>query len=288
MRVASSALFFALATSFGASASAQTVDLGRGELPLHVPAGYDANSPAPLVVLLHGYGASGERQNSYMKFSELVDSHGFLLIAPDGTREESERSPRFWNASQACCNFRGSTVDDSGYIVRIIDEIKSRYAIDDDRVYLIGHSNGGFMSYRVAYEHSSTIAAIASLAGAGSSEDRGPPPNPVHVLQIHGTADETIEYGGGDIGGARYPSAEQSVERWARYNGCSMEGVVAGPLDLDGELTGAETIVTRYETGCRDGGSSELWTIREGSHRPALSDSFAAAVIEWLLAHPKG
>ena len=41
------------------AASAQTIDAGRGELPVHVPSGYDAAAPAPLIVLLHGYTSSG-------------------------------------------------------------------------------------------------------------------------------------------------------------------------------------------------------------------------------------
>ena len=43
-----------------ASAVAQTVDAGRGEVPVHVPSSYDATAPAPLIVLLHGYTSSGE------------------------------------------------------------------------------------------------------------------------------------------------------------------------------------------------------------------------------------
>ena len=57
------------------------------------------------------------------------------------------------------------------------------------------------MSYRAAYDHSETIAAIASLAGASHIDDRPAPANPVHVLQIHGTNDGTIAYNGGDIAG---------------------------------------------------------------------------------------
>jgi polyhydroxybutyrate depolymerase len=288
MRTTSKMLLLGLMIAFGGTASAQTVDLGRGELPLHVPSGYSAGTPAPLVVLLHGYGSSGAGQESYMKFGELVDSHGFLLVYPDGTPEATGRNARFWNASKACCNFGGSTVDDSGYVLDIINEVKSRYSIDPNRVYLIGHSNGGFMSYRAAYDHSNTIAAITSLAGAASSDDRGPPSNPVHILQIHGTDDSTIAYAGADIGGASYPGAVETVERWAAYNGCSDEGAVQDrPLDLEREIAGPETTVTRYVQGCTAGGSSELWTIAAGSHVPQISDTFSSNIIEWLLAHPK-
>ena len=43
----------------------------------------------------------------------------------------------------------------------------------------------------------------------------------------------------------------------------------------------------KFEIGCKDGGSAELWTIASGVHSPMLSDTFAAQVVEWLLAHPK-
>ena len=198
-------------------ASAQTIDAGRGALPLTVPAGYDADRPAPLIVLLHGYTFSGERQDEYMKISDLADAYGFLFVAPDGTQEAGGQQNRFWNASQACCNFGGGEVDDSAYIRGLIDAIKDDYAVDDGRVFLIGHSNGGFMSYRMAHDHPDTIAAIASLAGADQTRERTPPTSPVHVLQIHGTADETIAYAGAEIQGTAYPGARESVGRWAAH-----------------------------------------------------------------------
>lgn len=270
------------------STDAQSIDLGRGELPVRVPADYSIETPTPLIVLLHGYGSSGARQESYMKFGDLVDSHGFLLVAPDGTEQATGRNPRFWNASKACCNFAGSTVDDSGYVLAVIDETKRLFTVDADRVYLVGHSNGGFMSFRVAREHPDVIAAIVSLAGAASSEERGAPSAPVHVLQIHGTVDETILFDGGDIGDVAYPGARESVERWARYNGCSSEpSRRENALDLDVSVEGPETGVVRYASGCLDGGSAELWTIVEGGHSPRLSPTFTEHVVEWLLAHPK-
>ena len=268
-------------------ATAQSVNVGRGDIPVTVPASYRPDAPAPLVVLLHGYGSSGDGQDTYMKISPLADAYGFILVAPDGTPSAGERNPRFWNASSACCNFDAHEVDDSAYLAGLNDAVRGQYRIDAKRVYLIGHSNGGFMSYRMAHEHSDTIAALVSLAGADQSEMRSAPSHPVHVLQLHGTADTVIRYAGGDIRGSVYPGAKKTVETWAAHNGCGEVGEVTGALNLDRTLTGLESTVTRYTSGCKAGGSAELWTIADGSHVPEVSDHFGRLVVEWLLAHPK-
>lgn len=130
--------------------NAQSIDLGRGELPITVPAGYSSENPTPLIVLLHGYTSSGAMQDNYMGFSKLADQYGFLLVAPDGNREPGGDQNRFWNASDACCDFFSTEVDDSAYIADIIKEVKSKFTVDNNRIYLVGHSNGGFMSYRAA------------------------------------------------------------------------------------------------------------------------------------------
>ena len=267
--------------------SAQTVDAGRGDIPLIVPTDYDDQTAVPLLVLLHGYSFTGNRQEDYMKFGELVNSHGFLLAYPDGSQESGGDRNQFWNAGETCCNFMGSDVDDSAYVLSIIQAVQSKFNIDPKKIYLVGHSNGGFMSYRAAHDHSDTIAAIASLAGAGLTIDASAPPNPVHVLQIHGTSDSVIAYEGGDIQGNTYPGAVATVKRWAGFNGCAVDGVDMGRIDLEKEIAGEETTVTRYTKGCNSGGSSELWTIEDGSHVPVISETFSQHIVEWPLAHPK-
>ena len=253
-----------------------------------VPAGYEASTPAPLVLLLHGYGkSSGIEQDAYMKFSALATNYGYLFAAPNGQRETQGNQAWFWNASDACCNFQGSQVSDVDYLMTIISKIKSQYNVDGNRVYLIGHSNGGFMAYRAALENSQKIAAVASLTGAGATKAGPAPSNSVHILHIHGTADNAISYEGGALRGNAYPSAVETVERWAGYNGCDIYGSEVAQLDLDRNLPGLDSIVVRYDSNCRAGGSAELWTITDGAHIPALSDSFSATVVEWLMAHPK-
>jgi polyhydroxybutyrate depolymerase len=109
----------------------------------------------------------------------------------------------------------------------------------------------------------------------------------VHLLQIHGTDDRTIEYAGGAIQDNRYPSAMGSVTRWALYNGCDVSRASREMRDLDASLPGHETGVMKMNTGCRDGGSAELWTISDGGHVPVYSETYGAQIVEWLLAHPK-
>ena len=270
-----------------ALATAQSIDFGRGELPVTVPENYSSETPTPLIVLLHGYGSTGAGQDSYLGFSRVADRYGFLFVAPDGDQETSGRRARFWNATDACCDFSGTDNGDSDYIHGIINKMKDGYNVDSNRVYLVGHSNGGFMSYQMAYRHSNDIAAIASLAGASHYETRDAPGNTVHVLQIHGTNDTTIVYDGGEIQGNSYPSAMETVTQWATYNGCSTEGAGRELRDLESSLDGHESEVVLFEIGCDAGGSAELWTIKDGSHVPRVSETFSSQVVEWLYANPK-
>jgi polyhydroxybutyrate depolymerase len=286
MKSRSIALFILLAL-LSPFSMGQSIDLGRGELPVTVPDDYNENVPTPLIVALHGYTGSGEGTDRYMGLSAIADDYDFLLVKPNGRREPEGDANPYWNASVACCNFYDVETDDVAYIKSVIDEMKSRYNVDPTRVYLIGHSNGGFMSYRMAREHPETIAAIASLAGAIDAGPSEPPASPVHVLQIHGTADATIQYRGGEIQDNRYIGALGSVRRWAEYNGCESRGRGRELRDLDASLPGYETGVLKYNVGCNADGSAELWTISAGAHSPVLSDTYGAQVVEWLYAHPK-
>jgi polyhydroxybutyrate depolymerase len=249
-----------------------------------IPAGYDPGKAWPLVILLHGYSSNGAGHDTYFGLSKIVDEKGFLYAYPDGTKDQIGN--RFWNATDACCAF-GKKVDDVAYLNAIIDDMNARYHVDSRRVFLIGHSNGGFMSHRMACDVAPRIAGIVSLAGA-NWKDAGKcqPTAPVAVLQVHGDADTTIKYGGGSNLTIPYPSAQDTVATWVSRNGCAATATAGAPRDLVPDLAGAET-ATEHHAGCRDNGAAELWTIRGGSHVPTLQPGWAAAIYDWLAAHPK-
>jgi polyhydroxybutyrate depolymerase len=251
-----------------------------------VPTGYDAATPTPLVFLLHGYTASGDIQEAYFQFEPLAESRGFLYVHPDGTVDPGGQ--QFWNATDACCAFGPDAPDDTAYLMAIIEQVSAEYNVDPKAIFLAGHSNGGFMSYRMACQHADTIAGIASLAGATFADTADcTPSEPVSVLQVHGTSDETIAYDGGSIAGVDYPSAAQTVEFWVANNGCDpTPTLTADALDLDGGIDGAESDAAAFG-GCEQGSEVEFWTIDGGSHTPGITADFSAGVIDFLLAHPK-
>jgi polyhydroxybutyrate depolymerase len=281
---------FAAGWGFASAARADVleVDVGRGPVTVHYPAETDAAHPAPLLVLLHGFTGTGPGQEAYFGLLPYVEDAGVIYAYPDGTSNPD--GDQFWNATDACCDFYGSDVDDSAYLLDLVTEIRARLAVDPWRVHFAGHSNGGFMSYRMACDHSDVIASITSLAGATFDDPADcSPVGPVHVLQIHGTADTTIWYDGGVIGPAAYPGAVATTETWADAGACDLvpDGS-APPRDLDAGIPGAETTVLRYREGCAPASSAELWTIEGGSHVPwPLAEGFRAGVVGFALTHRK-
>jgi polyhydroxybutyrate depolymerase len=267
-------------------AATGSIDAGRGPILVHVPASYDPATPTSLVILLHGYSNTGQDVEDWMQFASLVDEYEFLYLYPTGTSDFLGNP--FWNATDACCDLFGSGVDDSAYLRNVIEQMQLNYNVDPDSIHFTGHSNGGFMSYRMACDHADLVASIASLAGATFLDPADcTPVLPVHTLQIHGTADTVIPYNGGCVPfGGCHPGAVETTEQWAAYDGCSLVGEPQpDPLDIDAGIPGSETNVIRYADACAPGGSAELWTVNGGPHSPNLSTDYNRLVIEFLLDH---
>jgi polyhydroxybutyrate depolymerase len=258
-----------------------------GERPAsyRLPADYDAAESWPLAILLHGYSASGLAQDLYLGFSQRAERAGIIAVVPDGTANSEGKL--FWNATDACCNFEGDAVDDVAYITSLIDEAARYFHVDPARVYLLGHSNGGFMAHRYICDVGDRVAGIVSLAGATYFDASDcAAPAPTAVLQVHGTEDGTIAYEGSRAVGFRYPSATESAHRWATRNGCG-EPEVGEPFDIDLGVEGAETVPTDW-SGCPAGASVALWTLEGGSHLPGFGDrAFIDRAFSWLLAQER-
>ncbi len=253
--------------------------VGPEERParLFVPQAYDGVTALPLVLLLHGYGVDAAVQDAYLGLTRAARTDGFYVLLPDGTIDADGN--RWWDVL-------GETVDDHAYLRGLIEETRDAVPVLAGEIYVVGHSNGGFMAYRLACDSADLVAGIASLAGSDAIAACDPAA-PVSVLQMHGTADGTVSYEGGSIIGYDYPSAPAVVERWAGRDGCDTgASETLDPLDLVSNIDGAETQVTAYRTGCA-GAQAELWSMEGADHIPPLTREFTPSVITWLRAHAR-
>jgi polyhydroxybutyrate depolymerase len=251
-------------------------------LRIHVPTSYRPGSAVPLVVVLHGYSSSSAGIESYFQLTGQSDARGFLYAMPDGLKDHYGN--QYWNATDACCDFDRTGVDDSAYLSHVISAIERSYTVD--RVFLIGHSNGAFMAIRMACEHADQITAVVGLNGAmWNDKTRCRPSRPVSFLDIRSNADGVIHYEGG-LNGADgrtpYPSAATTDADWRDFDRCDQQAKQGAPLDLVPDLDGAETEVTSWS--CAGHSTVETWQIMGGSHSPKLNTAFASGVVDFMYA----
>lgn len=223
---------------------------------LYIPTIYNASQPVPLVLNLHGYTSNNIQQEFYGDFRPIADTANFIIVHPNGTQDGSGQ--QYWSA------FGIGTVDDVGFLSALIDVIQSQYAIDPNRIYSTGMSNGGFMSYELACQLSNRIAAIASVTGS-MAQTRWNACNATHptpVMQIHGTADPTVAYTGNPAQGIFH--IDTLVKRWAQLNNCGLTPTVTAVPNTS--LVDGCTAERQVFGNGTNGSTVELYKVIGGAH----------------------
>jgi polyhydroxybutyrate depolymerase len=194
------------------------------EYILYVPADFSGETAVPLVLNYHGYTASAIIQVAYGDFRPIADTAGFLVVHPLGTKDSFGNT--HWNVGWGT-----SDVDDVGFTTALIDSLSAEWNIDPKRIYSTGMSNGGFMSYKLACELSNRIAAIASVTGTMNKiqTENCYPQGPMPVMEIHGTADSTVPYNGGQWN----ESIPDVMTYWAEINNCSPDAIITEVPDTN-------------------------------------------------------
>jgi polyhydroxybutyrate depolymerase len=195
---------------------------------LHIPEGYTASRPLPLVVVLHGAFSTAREVEKWSGWSQLADREGFIVIYPEGIGILGFL--QHWNAGHCCGKALEKNWNDVAFIESAIDGICSQYEVDKQRIYMMGYSNGGMLTYRFAAERSSLLAAAASVAGAINSRvsqdqpawQMPSPERAVPFLIMHGNADKAIPYEGKKAvvraGKRQYHSVADAAGFWITAN----------------------------------------------------------------------
>lgn len=145
---------------------------------VYVPSNYDGSKAFPLVVALHGMGGD---ENSYFEaynkgaFKIEAEKHGYIVACPKGRKPTSM--------------YVGDAERD---VMDVIEEMKRAYRIDPDRIYLTGHSMGGFGTWSIAINHPGMFAALAPIAGGVTNPASMSKIAHIPQLVIHGDKDPTV------------------------------------------------------------------------------------------------
>ena len=268
----------------------------RAKAKVYFPNQYETRENWPLVVLLHGFKATAEEEDLYMTLRFRTSRRGFILLTPQGTptpngtrsaEGEDYSGKQFWNATDFCCDFAKTKVDDVKYLNSLIDFMATHYRIDQKRIYLIGHSNGGFMANRLACENGERFAAIASLAG-GSFKNPAAcrHPTPVSYLQIHAEDDQTVVFGDDP----QYAGGQATVQQWMDKDHCVGAPTTAKMDSFPTLFFGPKTQLQSWDD-CQSGKTLALWKmlphpgVHYDPHIPNLTWFFSERVLDFLFAH---
>lgn len=208
---------------------------------LHVPSGYNAATPTPLLFVFHGLTGTGSMMSDITQFSPLSDQENFLVVYPDGIGKK-------WASP-------GGNIDDVGFISALIDALSSTYNVDADRVFAAGASNGGMFTYRLGMELTERFAGIASIAGFLPNYSQAPVPSKnIPVLHFHGTADGIIPLSAG----------ENAVDYWVDFNNCNLTpSTVTLPNADPGDGTTVDELTYANGTGNSE---VKLYKVYGGGH----------------------
>lgn len=207
--------------------------------------------PVPLLVALHGGQQYGDGMEQLTGFDSLAEGDHFIVVYPNGHGQT-------WNAGDCCGYPNVSSANEVDFINALIVRLEAGGLVDRSRVYATGFSAGAAMAYTLACRLSTRIAAVAVMSGT-MDPDTCHPQMPVAVMEIHGTADLELLYGGGGIGALTaqpLAATPDIIATWASLDSCPRAPAT---------MTNGDVHTTRW-SGCAGGTSVVLNTVESGDH----------------------
>jgi polyhydroxybutyrate depolymerase len=142
--------------------------------------------PAPLVIVLHGIGGTGENFRTWATFDAVAEREGFVAVYPDAVDTKWSYGRPIEGPMPAS---GGETVDDVRFVRLLIDDLVEKKIVDPKRVYVTGMSRGALMTFTLACALADRLAAVAAVASGMTDHQREDcrPARPVPIMLIAGT-----------------------------------------------------------------------------------------------------
>jgi polyhydroxybutyrate depolymerase len=225
--------------------------------------------PAPLVIALHGLGQSVESLHDWLHLDATAEREHFLVAYPEAIGKWSYGRP----IDAPMPKVHGKTVDDVGFISKLIDGLVEMKIADPTHVYVTGMSRGGLMTYTLMCALADRFAAAAPLISGMTDHQRETchPSRPIPIMVVAGTNDESQWYDGQVTRAGRLLSIPETMEFWRRRNGCTAETAASLPHRDASDPTRVRLLEW---TNCRNHAHLRLYRVNDGGHQlPSFAPS---------------
>ncbi len=178
---------------------------------LYVPSVYRNDKPLPLIIALHGLGAT---EDSFFEaygrvMPQLAEQHGYIVAAPLGYRVDGAYGVSL-GGSRDPAALRTQSLSEQD-VLAVLEQVRKHYAIDESRIFLMGHSMGAIGTWAIAAKYPEIWAGLGAFAGFGvasTAETIGGIPQFV----VHGDADPTVAVSGSRVMVAALKAAGAQVQ----------------------------------------------------------------------------
>ncbi|KAI1440371.1 carbohydrate esterase family 1 protein [Annulohypoxylon stygium] len=194
-----------------------------------LPASYDSNKAAPLILSYHGANRDISHQVALDELTHPRFNKDHIVVYLQGLAADGSTHTK-WEGAPDCNS------NDIKFTNEVLDAMMGSLCVDEKRVYATGKSQGGGFVGRLACDSglSSRIAAFAPVSGAyyikeiNKKSDCHPdtvqvPCNAaranIPILAFHGGADTTIKYHGDFRSNACLPDVSSWARQWALRDG---------------------------------------------------------------------
>lgn len=196
------------------------------EFVIYRPTNVPADKKIPVVFAFHGTGGNGPKFMRESGWKEKADGEGLTIVCGSALRyhiyndeivqqgevkQDVAQYTTKWNFFRLPKlldpNYPNQKLyDDVEFVLAMVDTVKKNYAVDVDRFYATGFSNGAQFTSRLAVQLSNIFAAFAPCAignpltpeeGVRTSEYTSEPFKPRPVMHVLGAIDPKITHAAG-------------------------------------------------------------------------------------------
>jgi len=144
---------------------------------LQLPSDYAPSKPYPVIFQFHPLGGSAEQALTLYRLNTGIPEA--IYVTPQGL------------VSNGNAGWPNTNDQDIDFVKAMVSMVQTTYCVDNARIFSVGFSYGGMMSYAIGCELADTFRAIAPMSGALYSGCKGDM-KPIAMWGSHGTSDTVV------------------------------------------------------------------------------------------------